>query len=115
MTPLRAGSGVDLFPLLHLSGVACGYADLEAPWEVEQRQTSRHWLYVVQSGACWIEPLEQSREPIRLGPGDLLAVANDSAHRLRHAKAAGSASVSRGLALRPPAARGSAADRATTV
>jgi AraC-like DNA-binding protein len=115
VTSLEFQPGIDVFPLLRLKGVICGHADLEAPWAVLQKATGRHWLYVVQRGSCWVEPLQESRLPIRLGEGDVLAVANDAPHSLRHSQAAGAQAASRPLLVHSPAERGGAAERATTV
>ena len=98
------GSTGDLFALLHLTGVACGYLDLEEATAVRQGQTGRHWLYVVQKGSCSIEVTEQSREPVALGRGDVLAVANDAVHEIRQGdRRRGGSGVAR-LALRTAAA-----------
>lgn len=77
-------AGADLFPLLRMRGMTCGYADLRAPWSLAQRGTERHWFYFAKKGSCWVEATGQSRGPIRLGEGDALAIANDSPHHLRH-------------------------------
>jgi|SRR5882724_10214949 len=105
---------IDVFPLLRLKNVTYGYADLEAPWAALQRGTGRHWLYVVLKGACWVEVIDTSREPIRIAEGDVLAVANDAPHWLRHAEAAG-ARTSAPLLVRAPTARRRAVEQATTV
>jgi AraC-like DNA-binding protein len=95
--------------------VACGYADLEAPWVVEQRQTGRHWLYVVQQGSCWIQLVEESRGPIQIKVGDAFAVANDSPHFLRHAKVAAAAHPPSALAIRTSPFGEKRVERARTV
>ena len=115
MTSRADGSRADPFPLLHRRGVTCGYADLEAPWAVEQRETGRHWLYFVEKGSCWIEPSQESRGTIELAPGDALAVANDSPHSLRHTKAATSLRPQRSLAVRLPAVRPARVERPSTI
>jgi AraC-like DNA-binding protein len=105
---------IDFFPLLRLKSSAYGYADLEAPWTALQRGTGRHWMYVVLRGSCWIELEDRSREPIRIDEGDVLAVANDAPHSLRHSEARGTP-ASAALRLHPPNERYGAADTATTV
>jgi AraC-like DNA-binding protein len=115
VTSIESRSGIDVFPLLRLKDVICGYADLEAPWEALQQRTGRHWLYVVQRGTCRVELIQESRMPISLGEGDVLAVANDASHSLRHAQARGAHAAAHPLRVHSPGERGSFAERATTV
>lgn len=95
---------VDVFALLRLQGVACGYLDLAEAAAVRQWATGRHWLYVGETGSCTIELTEQAREPLRLGAGDVAAIANDAPHALREGASRGRGVPARGLVLRPGAA-----------
>jgi AraC-like DNA-binding protein len=97
-----------------LKGVISGYADLEAPWEFLQQGTGQHWLYVVRKGTCWVELTQKSRVPISLGEGDVLAVANDASHSLRHSRAAGGRAAAGPLRVRSAGERGRFAQCATT-
>jgi AraC-like DNA-binding protein len=105
---------IDFLPLLRLKGSAYGYADLEEPWAALQQATGRHWMYVVLRGSCWVELADGSREPIEIVEGDVLAIANDATHTLRHSRAR-AVRATRPLGLRAPAERGPAAGNATTV
>ena len=78
-------TGIDVFSLLRLQGVVCEIAELRPRLAKRRRGTGRHWLYVVKRGSCSVELDDESRRPIRLGEGDVLAVANDAAHALRAA------------------------------
>jgi AraC-like DNA-binding protein len=104
VTTASSRTSADLFALLHLTGVVCGYLDLERSSAVRQAQTGRHWLYVVKRGDCWIEPIEHSREPMRLGADDVLAVANDSSHYVRQGESLSGSRTSNHLVLRAPRA-----------
>ena len=105
MTAPAGGSSADLFALLHLTGVVCGYLDLEEGMAVRQSHSGRHWLYVVEKGSCTVDVTEQSREPVPLGVGDVLAVANDAPHEFRQGcDAKRGSSAKSALALRAAAA-----------
>jgi AraC-like DNA-binding protein len=76
-------AGVEIFPYLHMQGVKYGYAELSAPWGYRLERTGHHWCYVVRSGACWFEPLNEQGEGILLRAGDVLGVVHDIPHSLR--------------------------------
>ena len=98
----RTEAAPDLFALLHLTGVVCGYLDLGRRAALRQSATARHWLYVVKRGALRIESIGQTREPIALGVGDVLAVANDSAHVVHELESRSGLPASNRLVLRSP-------------
>jgi AraC-like DNA-binding protein len=97
------GSPIDPFALLHLTGVVCGYLDLEVDAALRQAHTGRHWLYVVEKGSCTVELTEQLREPVLLGIGDVLAIANDALHEIRQGNRRRVEPVRAGLSLRAAA------------
>jgi AraC-like DNA-binding protein len=80
----RAGSpAADLFAMLQMRGVACGYAELDGRFRVSPRGPGRHWFYYAKTGTFWIDAMGAGLEPIRLAPGDALAIANDAPHEIR--------------------------------
>lgn len=107
---MAAKPGVDIFPLLRMEGVVCGYLDRSAPWAVALAGSGRHWLYIVQRGRCHFE---SDKGKIELGPGDALAVANDAPHCLRDADSTRRPKPAAALAVALPADRGDP-ERATT-
>ena len=106
-------TGIDVFSLLRLQGVVCGIAELQARFAALQRGTGRHWLYVVKRGSCWVDLANESRRPIRLGEGDVLAVANDAAHVLRDSEKRGRDAAP--LRLRSPGLRAGANEAKTVL
>lgn len=109
-----AAPAADLFALLQMRGVACGYAEPGGRFVVSPAEPGRHWFYFAKAGTFWIEPKGASREPIRLSPGDALAIANDASHEIRASESRREGGA-RPLVVRTGASRRRAAEEPTHV
>jgi AraC-like DNA-binding protein len=58
-------------------------SELLAPWGLEIAADTKTVVHLVRRGVAWLR-LDGRREPIRLGPGDLVLVARGLRHTLTH-------------------------------